>query len=286
MSTDIAHTADPADTERLAALLGMNPRDPKTHAMIAVCQRYDLDPLLKHVVVIPGSGPYLTRDGLLHVAHRSGQFDGMTLVSGPELVDGEWRCVVSVYRKDMSHPFTFPGRYSATGGNRKYAPEMALKVAECMALRRAFDVSGMGVLDEQQPEPEQSRPVERVTSSRDETRWDSPSPAIADAVVVEDSVGEAAAEGVSPTAHPPGYDRTTGAPIAYGPGALIDTKSSHSKRMYAQLRARVSADKAEQLAWCVERVGRPLATSAELTQGEQSRLLDALDALPPLVGAS
>lgn len=257
MSTDIAHTADPADTERLAALLGMNPRDPKTHAMIAVCQRYDLDPLLKHVVVIPGSGPYLTRDGLLHVAHRSGQFDGMTLVSGPELVDGEWRCVVSVYRKDMSHPFTFPGRYSATGGNRKYAPEMALKVAECMALRRAFDVSGMGVLDEQQPEPEQSRPVERVTSSRDETRWDSPPPAIADAVVVDEPepAGAVAAEGAAP-AHP--------------------SAESSRRGMWAQLRKRQEEQAAKGEPWSDDdvrgwlglQVGRPIGSTKDLTSAE------------------
>lgn len=43
----------------------------------------------------------------------------------------------------MSRPFTFPGRYPATGGNAKYAPEMALKVAESMSLRRAFDVTGI-----------------------------------------------------------------------------------------------------------------------------------------------
>lgn len=113
------------------------------------------------------------------------------------------------------------------------------------------------------------------------------SPAIADAVIVDDATGEvldpgAASGGEAAAApdYPPGHDRTTGAPIAYGPGALIDTRSSHSKRMYAQLRERVSADKMSQLAWCSEQVGRPLASSAELTQAEQSRLLDALDRLP------
>lgn len=272
MSTDIAHTADPADTERLAALLGMNPRDPKTHAMIAVCQRYDLDPLLKHVVVIPGSGPYLTRDGLLHVAHRSGQFDGMTLVSGPELVDGEWRCVVSVYRKDMSHPFTFPGRYSATGGNRKYAPEMALKVAECMALRRAFDVSGMGVLDEQQPEPEQSRPVERVTSSRDETRWDSPSPAIADAVVVDDPVpaGAVAAEGAAPAYGQAEVARRSRLDNPDGPPTEAQT------RMLGALLKGQTRDQA--LAVVTSIVGREVQSRKDLTKYETSLVLDALKA--------
>lgn len=272
MSTDIAHTTDPADTERLAALLGMNPRDPKTHAMIAVCQRYDLDPLLKHVVVIPGSGPYLTRDGLLHVAHRSGQFDGMTLVSGPELVDGEWRCVVSVYRKDMSHPFTFPGRYSATGGNRKYAPEMALKVAECMALRRAFDVSGMGVLDEQQPEPEQSRPVERVTSSRDETRWDSPSPAIADAVVVDDPVpaGAVAAEGAAPAYGQAEVARRSRLDNPDGPPTEAQT------RMLGALLKGQTRDQA--LAVVTSIVGREVQSRKDLTKYETSLVLDALKA--------
>ena len=30
-----------------------------------------------------------------------------------------------MYRKDMGHPFTFPGRYPVNGGNREYAQEMA-----------------------------------------------------------------------------------------------------------------------------------------------------------------
>ena len=32
------------------------------------------------------------------------------------------------------------GRYPTSGGNQKYAPEMAVKVGEVMSLRRAFDV--------------------------------------------------------------------------------------------------------------------------------------------------
>ncbi len=290
--TDLA-TTQSFDAERVIAMLGLNPRDPKTAAMVAVCQRYQFDPLLKHVVVIPQGGVYITRDGLLHAAHRSGQFDGMVLESGPDLVDGEWRCVVSVYRKDMGHPFTFPGRYSATGGNRKYAPEMAIKVAECMALRRAFDVSGMGVLEEAEagagPAPT-ARPVERIAATpADDPYYAQP----VDAVIVDVATGEvldpgaadggeAAAAPDYPPDYPPGHDRTTGAPIPYGPDALIDVKSSHSKRMYAQLRQRVSADKTRQLAWCAAEVGRSLASSAELTQAEQSRLLDRLDRMPPL----
>jgi hypothetical protein len=182
MSTDLATRTD----DDLASMLGLNLRDPKTRAMIAVCQQYEFDPLLKHVVVIPQGGVYITRDGLLHVAHRSGQLDGIVIESGPDLVDGEWRCVVSVYRKDMGRPFTFPGRYSASGGNKKYAPEMAIKVAESMALRRAFDVSGLGIVDELQPddEPPARRP-ERASAPQVDDPWAN-AVDVTDAEIVED----------------------------------------------------------------------------------------------------
>jgi hypothetical protein len=74
------------------------------------------------------------------VAHRSGQLDGIETTE-PVVVDGFWRSTCSVYRKDMGHAFTYGGRYPTTGGNQKFAPEMAVKVGEVMALRRAFDVS-------------------------------------------------------------------------------------------------------------------------------------------------
>ena len=140
---------------KVLSYLGLSPDDPKSQAVVAVCQRYDLDPLLKHVIVIPKGGAYITRDGLLHVAHRSGQLDGIVVDQEPTLSeDGtEWQSRVSVYRKDMRHPFTFPGRYPVKGMNRDYAQEMALKAAEAHALRRAFDVTGVPAIDEQRPEP-------------------------------------------------------------------------------------------------------------------------------------
>lgn len=143
---------------KVLAFLGLNPSDPRSQAVVAVAQRYDLDPLLRHVIVIPKGGVYITRDGLLHVAHRSGQLDGIVVEQEPRLSeDGkEWVSRVSVYRKDMRHPFTFPGRYPVNGGNRDYAQEMSLKAAEAHALRRAFDVTGLPALDEQRPaEPPQ-----------------------------------------------------------------------------------------------------------------------------------
>lgn len=109
-----------------------------TPEAILVCQRYGLDPVRKHVVLVDGN-VYVTRDGLLTLAHRSGQFDGMDVATAV-LDEGakEWRSTASVFRKDMGRPFTFSGRYP-TG--RKNSPEMAEKVAVARALRHAFDVS-------------------------------------------------------------------------------------------------------------------------------------------------
>lgn len=137
--------------EALLRYLALDPRDPKSRAVVAVCRRYSFDPLLKHVIVIPKGGVYVTRDGLLNAAHRSGQFDGMVVEQDPtfDQQTGEWVAKVTVYRKDMRHGFTYPGRYPAKGGNEKYAPEMALKCAEAHALRRAFDITGLPTLDEQ-----------------------------------------------------------------------------------------------------------------------------------------
>lgn len=151
--------------DQMVKYLGLDPRDPKTRAVVAVCRHYGFDPLLKHVIVIPGAGPYITRDGLLNAAHRSGAFDGMEVVQDPTLDEesGEWVAKVAVYRNDMRHPFVFPGRYPASGKNKQYAPEMALKTAEAHALRRAFDVTGLPTEDEYKARSAATTP--RVTAA-------------------------------------------------------------------------------------------------------------------------
>lgn len=116
---------------------------------LAIARRYDLDLMLKHLVLIEGR-PFITRDALLWVAHRSGVFDGMQLTLPPEVRDfpelGKcWYSETTVWRRDMSHPFTFPGRYPLSGQNKKFGPEMSIKVSESMALRRAFNVSAATV---------------------------------------------------------------------------------------------------------------------------------------------
>jgi hypothetical protein len=73
----------------------------------------------------------------------------------------------------MSRPFTYAGRYPTQGGNQKFAPEMATKVAEVMALRRAFDVSAPVMeerwdLDTPAPEPEPAKSLDERIAERAE----------------------------------------------------------------------------------------------------------------------
>jgi hypothetical protein len=144
-------TTDPRELALLKAV-GFDRLQPEQRELaLAIAAKYELDTMLKHLVMIEGR-PYITRDGLLHVAHRSGQLDGIETTE-PEIRDGFWRASCSVYRKDMTRPFTYGGRYPTTGGNQKFAPEMAVKVAEVMALRRAFDVAAP-VMEERWDIPE------------------------------------------------------------------------------------------------------------------------------------
>jgi len=150
MTTDVepipAEVVD--ERRRKAALLkalGMERQAPEqVELFLAIAKRYDLDPMLKHLVMVEGR-PYITRDGLLWIAHRSGVLDGIE-VTEPVIATlagvGEfWTAKATVWRRDMTRPFTYGGRYPTKGPNQRYGPEMAVKTAESMALRRAFNVS-------------------------------------------------------------------------------------------------------------------------------------------------
>lgn len=139
----------PANVDREAILraLNINVRDPKHQAALLIAQRYDLDPVLRHVVIISGN-PYVTRDGLLHVAHQTQMLDGIVVDEECE-TDTEWTAKVTVYVKGQSHGYTYRGRYPKSGQQKRYGPEMAVKCAEVMALRRAFGVTGIPTVEEQ-----------------------------------------------------------------------------------------------------------------------------------------
>jgi hypothetical protein len=139
--------AVPIDHAAILRALNINVSDPKAQAMILACQKYGLDPLLKHAVLISGN-LYVTRDGLLAIAHRSGLLDGIVIEDEGETAE-EWWAKVTVHVKDVHYGYTYRGRYPKSGQMKKYGPEMAVKVAEVMALRRAFGVTGVPAVEEQ-----------------------------------------------------------------------------------------------------------------------------------------
>ncbi len=139
--------SDPTEERRLLRqLILKNASEEQTNLVIGICDRYGFDPMLKHVVIV-SNNLYVTRDGLLHLAHQSGQFDGIE-VEMTQLQGGEWVATCTVYRKDMSRPIRYSAFESehkpantANSAWAKYPRAMLQKCSEVMALRRAFDVS-------------------------------------------------------------------------------------------------------------------------------------------------
>jgi hypothetical protein len=141
-----APTPARADWETVLQYLGLPPNKPETKALVLLCDRYGLDPLLGHARIIATKDnfqPYITRDGMLEIAHRSGQLDGIVVDEQRRSSQNDgWTAYVSVWRKDMTHPFHYGAQCKDTEAQAKAGngPEMALARAERRALKRAFAI--------------------------------------------------------------------------------------------------------------------------------------------------
>ena len=126
--------------------LGHDPAKPSTLALAYLAQRYDLDPVLKEVELIPSGDhlePYVTRDGMLTIAHRSGKLDGITVDQWRRnSTNNGWTCYVVVWRNDMSHPFSIGAQCKDTERQAKngWGPEQALARSMRRTLRVAFNI--------------------------------------------------------------------------------------------------------------------------------------------------
>lgn len=212
-----------ADSRRKLAILkavGLDRAAPEQRELaIAIAKRYDLDLMLKHLVLIDGK-PYVTRDALLWIAHRDGHLDGIE-VTRPVVEDDFWYCEATVYRTDMSHPFKYGGRYPVKGQNQKFAPEMATKVAESMALRRAFNISAPTQderwdVDVSASEPEQPKSLAEKVAEKAQAVQE-PTEDIteaAEAIFTEDPIQDPA-----PSAEPTGGSDTSGSPTSPQPAS-------------------------------------------------------------------
>ena len=126
--------------------LGYDPDNVATRALVLLAQRYQLDPLLGEIQLIrdsKGNRLYVTRDGMLAVAHASGHLDGIVVEEQRRNSTGDgWTAYVSVWRNDMNHPFRYGAQCKDNEAQAKAGngPEMALARAERRALKRAFRI--------------------------------------------------------------------------------------------------------------------------------------------------
>lgn len=126
-----------------------NLTDPQYSVFIYTCQALGLNPLLNEItaIVYGGSMSIQTmRDGFLTIAHRTGKFSGIE--SGTKK-DEEGNLIgwARVYHKDFQIPVYQEADFEEYTTKRNLwlskPKTMIKKVAESMALRKAFNISGV-----------------------------------------------------------------------------------------------------------------------------------------------
>lgn len=131
--------------------------EPQRNIFFYTCQALGLNPLLNEITAISYAGTMsiqVMRDGFLTIAHRSGKFAG--LESGVKEEGTKKIGWARVYHKDFTVPVYQEAdlpEYS-TGKNLWVSKPntMIKKVAESMALRKAFNVSGVYAPEEMERE--------------------------------------------------------------------------------------------------------------------------------------
>lgn len=141
--------------------------DAQYSVFVYTCQALGLNPLLGEITAIVYGGTMsiqTMRDGFLTIAHRSGKFagleSGVTMSEDGKTILNGW---AKVYHKDFTVPVYQEADFSeyTTGRNLWVSKPktMIKKVAESMALRKAFNISGVYSAEEMEKEVEQAKPT-------------------------------------------------------------------------------------------------------------------------------
>lgn len=156
-----------SDDEKKAIkeIVAKNLNDEQTKVFFYTCQALGLNPLVNEICAVTykdrdGKSTMsiqVMRDGFLTIAHRSGKFAG--LESGVNVSDTDPNKLVGwakVYHKDFTVPVYQEADFSEynTGRNLWISKPrtMIKKVAESMALRKAFNVNGVYAPEEMEKE--------------------------------------------------------------------------------------------------------------------------------------
>ena len=127
-----------------------------------MARTYGLNPLKKEIWAVKYKGDrfgnerpaliFVGRDGLLNIAHRSGNFGCMETVCTLDDKGNPVSATCSIWTKNYSKPFVntvYFNEYNT--GQNLWATKpkmMIMKVAEATCLRRAFNISGIYTEDE------------------------------------------------------------------------------------------------------------------------------------------
>jgi hypothetical protein len=197
------------DYTKALAYLGLNPASPQAHALVLVCKRYQLDPLLQHVELYDGK-PYIKYSGYLHIANSNPHYEGAECVR--EWEDGTYNyATVRVHRDDRKF------HAERTGKSRKIkkrkdgsryeddeADAKAFAQAHRRALRLAFNVD--------HPEP-----------AEDHGETPAPGPVVEVARMIEEKSGSEVPAGASGGILSEGVARAT---LAEGPQTSVPDSTS------------------------------------------------------------
>ena len=160
-------------------LFPANVSDKDFEYCLTISQELNLNPFLKEVYFVPRKAnvdgawiekvePLISRDGLLSLAHKSGNFAGIETTSAikevPILKNGAWQvendliATCKVYVKGIEKPFIAEVAFKEYAQKDKQGnltrfwaekPDTMLKkVAESQALRKAFNVNGVYIPEE------------------------------------------------------------------------------------------------------------------------------------------
>lgn len=179
--TELAHRRPQAiatpqvDWDAALRYLNLSLKDPKAQALVMVCQRYDLDPLLGHVTLYDGK-PYVHFAGYLHIANEHAAYLGSETVREWE-DDTYYHATVRVHRSDREFPSERTGKSRKVKKKKDGSPytdedadAKAFAQACRRALRMAFNVAHPEPgEDEHDPTPAPAPVVEVARMATDPT---------------------------------------------------------------------------------------------------------------------
>lgn len=184
---------DARQIETIKKTVAVGASNEELDMFLSIAGTYDLNPFLKEIWCIKMGGKAIittSRDGYLKIANRNPSYDGMVsdvVHAGDKFVrqgteinhaySGSDRgpiigAYALVYRKDRRVPTYFFAPFDEyckkdNGTWRQYPSAMIIKVAESMALKRTFSISGLVTQEEMGTEiVVESSPVQPVQTAQ------------------------------------------------------------------------------------------------------------------------